>query len=53
MKLYVLEKEIVLTGKSWEIKQKLKEFQVKYEFVSDWIHDVHSSKKERILTRIK
>ncbi|WP_082191128.1 Z-ring formation inhibitor MciZ [Peribacillus loiseleuriae] len=53
MKLYVLEKGIVLTGKSWEIKQKLKEFQLKYEFVSDWIHDIHSSKKERVLTRIK
>ncbi|MBA9027278.1 MULTISPECIES: Z-ring formation inhibitor MciZ [Bacillaceae] len=53
MKVYILEKAIVLTGKSWEIKQKLKEFQVKYEFVSDWINDIHTPKKESTPTRIK
>ena len=43
MKIYVLEKGIIFSGKAWEIKQKLKES--KYEYVSDWIIDVHKQDK--------
>ena len=45
MKIYVLEKGIIFSGKGWEIKQKLKESKHKYEYVSDWIADVHEQDK--------
>ena len=41
MKIYVLEKGIIFSGKGWEIKQKLKESQHKYQYVNEWIADVH------------
>lgn len=37
MKVYVIENGIILVGKVWEIRTKLKEYQKKYESVSDWI----------------
>lgn len=43
MKIYVLEKGIIFSGKAWEIKQKLKES--KYKYVGDWIADVHEQDK--------
>ena len=45
MKIYVLEKGIIFSGKGWEIKQKLKESKHKYKYVSDWIADVHEQDK--------
>lgn len=41
MKIYVLDKGIIFSGKVWEIKQKLKESQHQYHYVSDWIEDIH------------
>ncbi len=41
MKIYVVEKGIIFSGKGWEIKQKLKESQLQYQYVSEWIADVH------------
>ena len=41
MKIYVLEKSIVFSGKAWEIKQKLQESQHHYRYVNEWITDVH------------
>ncbi len=41
MKIYVLEKGIIFSGKAWEIKQKLKESQHQYTYVNDWITDIH------------
>jgi len=40
MKVYVHEKGVILAGKSWEILQKLKEYQKEYETVSNWINDI-------------
>lgn len=46
MKVYVLEKSIVLSGKCWEVQQKLKEYQKHYYFVHDWISAIHSNKEK-------
>jgi Mother cell inhibitor of FtsZ len=40
MKVYVHEKGIVLVGKGWEVLQKLKEYNQKFETVSDWMANV-------------
>lgn len=53
MKVYVLDKGIVMSGKGWEIKQKLKEFQDKYVYVNDWVRDVHGQVSGPSLKRIK
>ncbi|PLS15375.1 Z-ring formation inhibitor MciZ [Bacillus sp. M6-12] len=53
MKVYVLDKGIVLAGKGWEIQQKLKEFRRKYVLVGDWINDVHGPAKTTELKRGK
>lgn len=45
MKIYVLEKGIVFSGKAWEIKQKLKESQLQYKYVNEWIADIHEQDK--------
>ncbi len=37
MNIYVHEKGILLTGKAWEVRQKLKEYGKCYEYVSDWV----------------
>ncbi|WP_110927533.1 Z-ring formation inhibitor MciZ [Bacillus massiliglaciei] len=41
MKIYVLEKSIVCSGKSWEIIQKLKQLRKEYTYVQEWIADIH------------
>lgn len=41
MKVYVSEKGIILSGKAWEIKEKLKQYQNQYGYVNDWVRDVH------------
>ncbi len=40
MKIYVHEKGITLVGKSWEVLQKLKEYNKEFATVSDWIEDI-------------
>lgn len=40
MKVYVHEKGIILSGKGWEILQKLKEYNKEYKLVSDWLKNV-------------
>jgi len=42
MKIYVHEKGIMLSGKAWEIKQKLKEYGNHYSLVKDWVETIHS-----------
>lgn len=37
MNIYVHEKGIVLTGKAWEIRQKLKEYSDHFQYVTDWV----------------
>ncbi|MGG1675061.1 Z-ring formation inhibitor MciZ [Neobacillus sp. NRS-1170] len=40
MKVVVHEKGIILVGKSWEILQKLKEYNKDYTFVSEWVKNI-------------
>lgn len=40
MKIYVRENGITLTGKAWEIRQKLKEYGHEYKLVKDWLSAV-------------
>jgi hypothetical protein len=40
MKIVVHEKGVILSGKAWEIKQKLKEYGKNYCFVKDWVENV-------------
>jgi Mother cell inhibitor of FtsZ len=37
MKIYVYDKGVILSGKAWEVRQKLKEYGKDYQLVSDWI----------------
>ncbi|PJN89932.1 MULTISPECIES: Z-ring formation inhibitor MciZ [Bacillaceae] len=53
MKIYVLEKSVTLSGKSWEILQKLKQLQDQYVYINDWIADIHHQVPQTPLKRIK
>ncbi|KAB2338395.1 Z-ring formation inhibitor MciZ [Cytobacillus depressus] len=37
MKIYVHEKGVVLVGKAWEIREKLKEYDKDFRLVKDWV----------------
>ena len=39
MKIYVHEKGVMLSGKAWEIVQKLKQYERDFRLVSDWIEN--------------
>lgn len=39
MKIYVHDKGVMLSGKAWEIRQKLKEYGKDYRLVSDWVEN--------------
>jgi hypothetical protein len=41
MKVYVHDKGIILIGKSWELLQKLKEYNKDYVTVTEWIDKVN------------
>lgn len=43
MKVYVHEKGIIMAGKAWEIRQKLKEYQRQYTYLAEWVHAAHKS----------
>ncbi|MGE6375253.1 Z-ring formation inhibitor MciZ [Peribacillus muralis] len=53
MKIYVLEKSVTLSGKSWEIIQKLKQMQDQYVYINDWIADMSHQGPHPPLKRIK
>ncbi|RIW33583.1 Z-ring formation inhibitor MciZ [Bacillus salacetis] len=36
MKIIVHPKGVILHGKAWEIKAKLKEYSHKYQYIQDW-----------------
>lgn len=38
MKIIVHEKGIIMAGKAWEIREKLKKYQKDYHFVAEWIN---------------
>lgn len=40
MKIYLFEDRIMLVGKAWEIRNKLKEYSKHYTSVSEWLHEM-------------
>ncbi|PLR99822.1 Z-ring formation inhibitor MciZ [Bacillus sp. T33-2] len=47
MKVYVHEKGIVLAGKAWEVKRKLKEYSRDHMLVQDWVTSVSNTQPVR------
>lgn len=45
MKVYRLNNRIVMSGKAWEIRAKLKEYGRMYHYVKDWL----SEKENRMI----
>lgn len=41
MKIYRLDKGIILVGKAWEIRTKLKEYSRIYGTINEWINAEH------------
>lgn len=39
LKIYRFDKGIVLVGKAWEIRTKLKEYSRTYKTVNEWLQD--------------
>ncbi|WP_084028981.1 Z-ring formation inhibitor MciZ [Bacillus sp. J33] len=44
MKVYVHSNGILLAGKAWEVREKLKQYSKKYIFVKDWVESQPKSK---------
>ena len=40
MKVLLRKNSIVLVGKAWEVREKLKEYAKKYDKVQEWIFDL-------------
>jgi hypothetical protein len=55
MKIYVHDKGVILSGKVWEVRQKLKEYGKDYQLVSDWVEStkqhpiVHSDNRPLLI----
>jgi hypothetical protein len=49
MKVYVHDKGVILVGKAWEIRQKLAEYQRKFNKVEDWVHFYHQKQPRDFL----
>ncbi|WP_174734084.1 Z-ring formation inhibitor MciZ [Mesobacillus harenae] len=41
MKIYVHEKGIIIAGKSWEVRRKLREYSKEHKLVKDWIRSTN------------
>lgn len=52
MKIYVHGKGVILAGKAWEIKAKLKQARQSFELVEDWVDTVHRQPDVNSPTRI-
>ncbi len=39
MKIYIHDHGVIISGKAWEVRQKLKEYGREYQFLSDWIEN--------------
>ncbi|WP_082341145.1 Z-ring formation inhibitor MciZ [Sporosarcina globispora] len=44
MKVYVHKKGIILAGKAWEVREKLKQYSRKYVLVKDWVESQNNMK---------
>jgi hypothetical protein len=40
MKVYILSNRILLVGKAWEIRRKLKEYNKNYKTVAEWLNAI-------------
>lgn len=43
MKVYVHSKGIIMAGKAWEIREKLKQYRKEFVYVKDWVVSQKSS----------
>ncbi|WP_088102359.1 Z-ring formation inhibitor MciZ [Alkalihalobacillus urbisdiaboli] len=50
MKIYVHQKGIILAGKAWEIKAKLKEAMRSYHHVEDWSNSIYQTSSRQTRT---
>ncbi|WP_210609728.1 Z-ring formation inhibitor MciZ [Priestia flexa] len=48
MKVYVEGKQVILVGKAWEIRQKLKEYGAHFQYVHEWVSSISSESKKVI-----
>jgi Mother cell inhibitor of FtsZ len=39
MKIFVHDHGVIISGKAWEIREKLKEYGKHYQFLSDWVEN--------------
>jgi hypothetical protein len=39
MKIFVHDHGVIIFGKAWEIREKLKEYGKHYQFLSDWVEN--------------
>ncbi|MBU8731411.1 MULTISPECIES: Z-ring formation inhibitor MciZ [Cytobacillus] len=44
MKVYVHKRGIILTGKAWEVREKLKQYSRQYVLVKDWVESQNNIK---------
>ncbi|MBN8200366.1 MULTISPECIES: Z-ring formation inhibitor MciZ [Bacillaceae] len=44
MKVYVHNRGIILTGKAWEVREKLKQYSRQYVLVKDWVESQNNIK---------
>ncbi|WP_019154384.1 Z-ring formation inhibitor MciZ [Robertmurraya massiliosenegalensis] len=47
MKVYVHEKGVILVGKGWEIRTKLKEYNQHYDRLQDWIQFIQKQESKK------
>ncbi|WP_315613809.1 Z-ring formation inhibitor MciZ [Alkalihalobacillus sp. MEB130] len=50
MKVYVHNQGIILTGKAWEIRAKLKQMQHSFDTLEQWVQAVHPCTSHPTLT---
>lgn len=48
MKVYVEGKQVILVGKAWEIRQKLKEYGMHFQYVHEWVSTISNEPKKII-----
>jgi Mother cell inhibitor of FtsZ len=55
LKVHVHSKGVILAGKAWEIREKLREYTLKHTLIKEWIDSAETaaSQKEVRLRRIK
>jgi hypothetical protein len=51
MKIYIHENGIVLAGKAWEVRAKLKESMIRYKYVEDWVNTIHSPAMLKLVSK--